>query len=352
MTSRRRAMWRRLFRQRPKCCVRQASARDGSILMSSRNGKCEPMKAQAPPCSSRLAVEARDAAAINSQAFCRQYAPAAEPLAKRDLLDDLIDNVDAKSRGVVRPFNRCRRAAVDAAAMVQPAEGQARALSASQRVRLQRNWTVGRCRRTQLLQMAPGLSAMCYDFDRAQLASGSSDGRVRLWDLTQSPPQARVLGDHLLPVYSVALSPGASALVSAAYDKTWRSWDLTQKPPQAQVFRGRSDVNNAVSFSCNGSQLINATLSPDGSKRARAASNDGRVQVWDLTKDTVQVLEGHHGLVKALSFSATGTRLASGSEDSTVCVWDLTQKRPPTWVLEVRSPVNAVALSSDGTKLA
>jgi len=59
----------------------------------------------------------------------------------------------------------------------------------------------------------------------------------------------------------------------------------------------------------------------------------------------------HNGSVHAVAFSPDGTRLATGSHDSTARIWDVASGRK---LLEVRhnGRVNAVAFSPDGTRLA
>jgi RNA polymerase sigma factor (sigma-70 family) len=60
------------------------------------------------------------------------------------------------------------------------------------------------------------------------------------------------------------------------------------------------------------------------------ASSDGRaVHVWDVaTAGKVCTFRGHRGEVCSLSFSGDGQRLASGGEDSTVLIWDVTLPAP------------------------
>jgi len=108
--------------------------------------------------------------------------------------------------------------------------------------------------------------------DDKTLASGSDDGRVRLWDLTTGVT-FRTLEGHSDRLWAVAFSPDDKTLVSASDDKTVRLWDLTTKTARR----------------------------------------------WDSTTEAARcTLRGHLKIVWAVAFSPDGKTLASGSLDETV----------------------------------
>lgn len=69
--------------------------------------------------------------------------------------------------------------------------------------------------------------------------------------------------------------------------------------------------------------VVALAFHPNGRILAAGTANDGKVRVWRLTDgQCLAVLDRHTNIVWALAFSVDGTRLASGSQDHTVCLWD------------------------------
>ena len=77
------------------------------------------------------------------------------------------------------------------------------------------------------------------------------------------------------------------------------------------------------------------TVSPDGALLAAAANNE--VVVWETgTRKLRGVARGHTDEVRALAFTPDGTRVASGSDDTTVLVWEVAQLRAPAPPADLR----------------
>ena len=104
-----------------------------------------------------------------------------------------------------------------------------------------------------------------------------------------------------------------------------------------QTLEGHSYSARSVSFS------------PDGTKVA-SGFEDNTVKLWDVTSgECLQTLEGHSDEVMSVSFS---TKVASGSGDRTVKLWDVTSGECLQTLEGHSDYVYGVPFSPDGTKVA
>jgi eukaryotic-like serine/threonine-protein kinase len=99
------------------------------------------------------------------------------------------------------------------------------------------------------------------------------------------------------------------------------------------------------------SAILSAAFSPDGS-RIVTGSEDTTTKVWDArTGSEVVTLRGHTGPVRSVAFSPDGSRVVTAAHDPLVRVWDV---RTGTEVLALRGHAGAVfsaAYSPDGARI-
>ena len=182
--------------------------------------------------------------------------------------------------------------------------------------------------------------------DSRCLALASEDSAIRLLDAITGQ-ELRVLLGHNSSSYGVAFSPDGQVLASCGHDRTVKLWDLTADPDPV-AFQGHSAYIAAMAISPEASLLALAgtldTADYRGENTVRILAIDGR--------QTVCVLRGHQGWLTSVAFSPEGQRVATGSEDQTVKVWDVSSGALLLNVEGHTDVVTGVAFSPDGARIA
>lgn len=151
------------------------------------------------------------------------------------------------------------------------------------------------------------------DFERQLLLSGSADTSLRLWDLA-TMKCTRILEGHTGAVCCISADFARRSAVSGSDDGTLRIWNFDSR--SSQVLRG--------SFGAFWALVANF-----GRNVAISGSSEGCVQVWCLSPAKATPIRSfsgqHHSLVQVVeAYWSDEVQLAvSGSDDGTACVWDL-----------------------------
>ncbi|MBN1935928.1 MAG: TIR domain-containing protein [Anaerolineae bacterium] len=152
--------------------------------------------------------------------------------------------------------------------------------------------------------------SVAWSPDASQLATGSWQGQIHVWDAQTLENTVTVTG-HDGIAWGVAWHPDGDHLVSVSQDTTVLFWDLDKPEEPAAGFYGHIGAVNDVQ------------VSPDGTQFA-TASDDGAVRIWDWdTKsgDSIARLSGPDRGIWSVAWSPDGKRIAAAVMDGTVWVF-------------------------------
>ncbi len=180
---------------------------------------------------------------------------------------------------------------------------------------------------------------MAYSPDGTQLASGSSDGLLRVWSARFGQQEMQFQG-HEGRVMGLGWSPDGTRIASSGEDGLVIIWHL-QSQTKLKELKGHKDW------------AASAAWSPDAAKIA-SGGRDGSVRIWNAESgQLLHTLKGHDEYVWPVAWNPESTVLASGGNDGAIKIWNAeTGSLERTLVHKAAAWVNSLAWSPDGNSLA
>lgn len=171
-------------------------------------------------------------------------------------------------------------------------------------------WDVRNASQIHLLSgHARSFTRIQFSPDGNTLAAGGENGDVHFWDMAGGKKKNSLLG-HFGAVRCVAFSPDGVKLASGGVDGCVRLHNLPKG--SSQTFKVASMVND-VAFSSDGRTLAAVVDAPESA-----------VRLWDVETGRETSRRGSKSRCYGLAFSPRARLLATGAEDGTVLLWDLT----------------------------
>lgn len=176
------------------------------------------------------------------------------------------------------------------------------------------------------------VKSVAFSPDGKTLASGGTNGYLRLWDLA-TRSNIGTLAGHTDVVSSVVFSPDGSVLASGGADETVRLWDLGTHA-------------NTVTLTGHDGPVESVAFSPDGKSLATGAHT---IQLWDLATHANTATLTSDAVPNSVAFNLGGETLASGGDDGNARLWDVATRKSTAVVQSGSMWVLSVAFGPHGT---
>ena len=154
---------------------------------------------------------------------------------------------------------------------------------------------------------APGrIRSLAFSPDGTTLASGSADGKIRLWEV-ETGRSLSSFSAHDGLVLALAFSPHGKVLASGGSDTLVRVWDVDSEH-LLSILRGHTDSVDTVAFAGDGELLA-------------SGGRDRHIQLWDVgTDDLITSFQVKEGAIRELMFSTDSEKLLCVTQEGSLLV--------------------------------
>ena len=189
-----------------------------------------------------------------------------------------------------------------------------------------------------------GVSAVAWSPDSTQIASGSSDTTVKVWDAMVG--NQKWTYNPRTFIRTIAWSLDGKRLAFGGNNRKVHIWDMVQQREMLQ-YTGHSDVITSLSWSPDGRHIVS------GGGQTQRKKQDFTLHIWDTaTGNYVLTYTGHSANVHAVQWSPNGKYIASSDHDKTVHVWEAATGRRVYTYTKLKDDIMALAWAWDSQRLA
>ncbi|XP_066992866.1 WD repeat-containing protein 48 isoform X4 [Anabrus simplex] len=186
------------------------------------------------------------------------------------------------------------------------------------------------------------VKALAYARDREQVASAGLDRAIFLWDVntltaltaSNNTVTTSSLNGNKDSIYSLAMNPSGTAIVSGSTEKVLRVWD-PRTCAKLMKLKGHADNVKALVLNRDGTQCL-------------SGSSDGTIKLWSLSQQRcITTIRQHDEGVWALLATDTFSHVFSGGRDRKIYMTDLRNPERRILICEETAPVLKMVMAPD-----
>ncbi|XP_043462257.1 WD repeat-containing protein 48 [Leptopilina heterotoma] len=190
------------------------------------------------------------------------------------------------------------------------------------------------------------VKSLAYAKDKEQVASAGLDRAIFLWDVntltaltaSNNTVTTSSLSGNKDSIYSLAMNPSGSVIVSGSTEKVLRVWD-PRTCNKLMKLRGHTDNIKALVLNKDGTQCL-------------SASSDGTIKLWSLGQQRcVQTIKVHSEGVWALLVNDTFSHVLSGGRDKKVIMTELKNPQRYSLICEEKAPILKMVMTPDQSSI-
>ncbi|KAG8233117.1 hypothetical protein J437_LFUL012543, partial [Ladona fulva] len=187
------------------------------------------------------------------------------------------------------------------------------------------------------------VKALAYAREREQVASAGLDRSIYLWDVntlmaltaTNNTVSTSALSGNKDSIYSLAMNPSGTVIVSGSTEKVLRVWD-PRTCTKLMKLKGHTDNVKALVLNWDGTQCL-------------SGSSDGTIKLWSLGQQRcISTIRVH---TEGSTDNFDHVSLVSGGRDRRVWMTDVRNPERRVLVCEEAAPILRFALAPDTSTL-